>query len=287
MRTTAYSDLLSHTTALCGLSDAAGGELQANSGLLLNRFLARRLKQCWEMAWWPETLRSQLRYYRQIWTEGEIYQAGEEVYYPTTRLYYRCITTSGAIPTYTPNWTALVTTEIDLYVSMTQRGQDEIGKIRFVGIDDPAEAVKPRSVPYILTADGIKPIGNLRVDSVYVQFQLPVSLLRGADFVAGATYPAGARVYFTTAAGEGDFYTATSATVAGETPEAAPAKWAKQEIPEWLRDAVAQYAAADYLRSAGSRDLAPAEEAAADLALARAITAGGLGSPTTPRFRAA
>lgn len=287
MRTTAYSELLSHATALCGLSDPAGNELQANTGLLLNRFLARRLKQCWEMAWWPETMRSQLRYYRQIWTGGEIYQQDEEVYYPVTKLYYRCLATTTSTPDYAPKWTALVTAEIELYVGLTQRGQDEIAKIRFVGIDDPTEAVAPRAVPYILTGNGVKPIGSPRVDSVYLWFQLPVPMLRGTEFVITSPYVAGARVYFTNAAGEGDFYTAPGATAIGETPATHPAKWTKQAIPEWLRDPVAQYAAADYLRASGTRDLAPAEEGAADLALARAITASGLGSPAAPRFRAA
>ena len=285
MRTTAYSELLAHATMLCGLADPSGSELQSNTSLVLNRALARRLKQCWEMAYWPETLRSQLRYYRPVWAAGT-YAAGTELYYAPTTLYYRAIDTTSALPTDATHWTESPV-DFNPYVALTQSGQDEIGKIRFVGLDDPTEAVGPRGVPYLLTMNGIEPIGNVRVSSIYIYFQLPAPLLRGATYVATASYAAGARVYFTASSGEGDYYTCLAAANAAESPESTSAKWAAQAIPEFLRDPVAQYAAADYLRSSGNRELAPAEEAAADATLARAITSSGLGSPFLPRFRAA
>lgn len=289
MRTTSYADLLSHTTALAGLSDPTSTQLATGTNLALKRFIQRRVRQCWEMAWWPETMRSQERFYRADYAAGTAYVATDEVYYPTTGLYYRALTsTTGNAPTDATKWEESPT-DFDPYISLTQTGKDAIGKVRFVGLDDPLATIPPRSVAWQLTTLGIEPLGSTVAVSVYVWFQLPAPLLTGTDYASGTAYSAGATIYYSsaTAGYEGDFYTCLTATSAGQTPETHSAKWEKQAIPSAIYDAVAHYATADYLRSSGQREAAPLEESAADAALARAITSGGMHTATNLRHAAA
>lgn len=289
MNATTYFEVLAHTCALAGLGDPSTDELLDGTRTRLQRAIQRRVRQCWEMAWWPETMRSQERFYRADYVGATAYATDDEVYYPATGLYYRALSaTTGNLPTNATYWTASPT-DFDPYISLTQTGQDAIGKVRFVGLDDPLTDVDPRKVAWMIGANGIEALGTVVAASLYVWFQLRAPALKGGDFSATATYAAGDTIYYesTTAGYEGDYYTCLAATTAGQDPADTPAKWAKQEIPTAFVQAVAHYAAADHLRAEGSRETAILEEQAGDGALARAITSSGLHVATHAHFRAA
>jgi hypothetical protein len=346
MRLTSYFDLLAHTCALAGISAPEGEDLQVATSRQLHRFLQRRLRLVWEMAWWAETMRSQERFYRRTYSSTTAYTAGTEVYFPLSGAYYRAVnSTTGNAPAtgsgpYTTqvaywwlcadpvvyvdwaastsysygavvrtaadgrfwalktihtsgstfdstNWTEVAA--FDPYISLDQTDQDAIGKVRLVSEDDPLAEPSPRRTPWEYGSQGIEILGPTVPASVYVWFQLPPPALTGADFVAASTYAVGATIYYASATVgfEGDYYTCVTATTAGQDPEDTAAKWEKQEIPLVLRDAIAHYAAADYLRTGPNRADAYAEEQAADVTLARTLAAAGSTSNAAPRFRAA
>lgn len=289
MRLTSYFELLAHTCALAGISAPEGEDLQVATSRQLHRFLQRRLRLVWEMAWWAETMRSQERFYRADYAAGTAYTTGQEVYYPTTELYYIALSsTTGNAPTNATYWAAVGDT-FDPYISLDQTGEDAIGKVRLVSEDDPLAEPSPRRTPWEYGSQGIEILGPTVPASVYVWFQLPPPALTGADFVAASTYAVGATIYYASATVgfEGDYYTCVTATTAGQDPEDTAAKWEKQEIPLVMRDAIAHYAAADYLRTGPNRADAYAEEQAADQTLARALAAAGSTTNAAPRFRAA
>lgn len=223
--------------------------------------LNARLKTAWEHYWWPELMRSELRYYRDAYSSATTYAVGAQVYYATTGAYYECILISTAnAPSNATYWTQ--TMDLSAYISLDQTGQTAIGQVRGVYVDDPMSVEDPRRLPYLLGSTGIQVIGDTVPKSVYVWFQLRPNEFLGADYSATAIYASGSTRYYasTTAGYEGDYWVTTATTAAAESPESAAAKWSRLEFPIWLREAVAHGTYTDWLRLDGAADLALAED---------------------------
>lgn len=62
------------------------------------------------------------------------------------------------------------------------------------------------------------------------------------------------QVYFEDEDGVGDFYDCLSAASAGQSPTTHPSKWAKIEIPAFLRSAIVEMASGQLQQSDGQSD---------------------------------
>lgn len=262
MRRCSYRSTLDRAVGLAGFTV---DNLTATPRAQFNTKIVGRLKDGWEVAWWPELMRSQLRYYRDVWTATAFLSAAE-VYHSGTGAYYRAnLATTGAdVPGVSSKWTLI--TDIDAYVSLDQTGLTPIGEVRGVYLDDPQTTDEPRRIPFVLGQNGIQVTGGTVPKSVYVWFRIRMPDFRGADFSPTTTYAAGVTRYYSDSSSadfEGDFWTTVATTLANEHPQSTPAKWTRLEFPLWLRDAVAHGAYADWLRLDGAGDLAIAEDGVA------------------------
>jgi hypothetical protein len=127
---------------------------------------------------------------------------------------------------------------------------------------DPQLTTKVVKLPFVVTNEGIA-FRQLRQSPAYVwlQFRLPRPLLDGEAFDASLVYTAGQSVYYTSATtGKGNFYVAQEATTAGDTPESAPAKWSRVEIPYLFRGYLIQGGYLDWLTGNGQNEKAVALE---------------------------
>lgn len=234
--------------------------------------IAARLKTYWEKAWWPELTPVELRYFRDAYNGATTYAIGDEVYYAATDRYYTAIAGStGNLPTNAIYWTA--TTELDAYISLDQTGLTAIGEVEGVYIDDPRIYREARRLPYVLNQNGVQVLGVNVPKSVYLRFRQRAPELLGADYAAATAYGSGVTRYYTsaTAGYEGDFWTTTTATTAGDSPESQPTKWTRLEFPLFLRECTAHGAYADWLRLDGASDLAVIEDDQADAKLSTEI----------------
>lgn len=211
------------------------------------------------------------------WLDVTAYAVGDIRRNPVDGRFYQCFlshTSSGTIDTSKFG----ILTQFDPFVSRTQASLTVIGEFLGMYLDDPRLHRRPRRVVYVTDGLGAHVLtapttrwnrcnGDFTVPpEVYVKFRIPCPEFRGEMFDVLAIYVASSDVvYFegTTTNLEGDFWSCVTNTVAGESPETTPAKWARLEFPAWLRTPVARRAFADWLRYGGARDAATAEDGAA------------------------
>lgn len=231
----------------------------------LNRSIQRRARAAWLRDWWPELMRSEERRLRDTWSAAA-YAEGDQVWHEDTAAYYEAndATLSSDLPGTASNWTLL--TELNPYVGLEQPGETAIGLVRGVYDEEPAFATDPRRLLWAMGENGIHLLSEAVPASVWVWFKLREGEFNGADYSAAATYASGARKFYasSTVGYEGDYWTATAATTAGQSPETHPSKWERVEFPAFLRPHVAQAAYADWLRADGQTDKAMAEEQEAE-----------------------
>jgi hypothetical protein len=271
MESCTYYTVLDRAAALAGFTATS---LTATPRAQFNTKITARLKTYWERAWWPELMRSELRYYRDTWTP-QTYTAPSQVYDAATNKYWENLTLNAAnidVPGVSPKWT--VVAKLDPYIAYKQAGLTALGKVRWVTMEDPMELEDREltKLPFLLGVNGVQVQGETVPNAVFLYYRLRVPPFYGPDYLATAAYPINQMVYYVSATAapgfEGDYWTAVSATVAGENPETTPAKWRVQEFPAWLRECVARGAYSDWLRLDGAGEAAMAEEGMADAALA-------------------
>ena len=85
-------------------------------------------------------------------------------------------------------------------------------------------------------------------------------MLTGDVLSLTQVYTAGQQVYYDSNAGPGNFYTATTTTNAGDTPDTQPSKWSMVQIPYIFRQYLIEGGFADWLASDGQLDKANARE---------------------------
>lgn len=267
MRHASYNSVLTRVLGLAGIKPA---DLTAEEDTLLNGYINTALKLAWEFYWWPELMRSELRYYRDPYDAATAYVAGDEIYYATTGKYYTCILAStGNLPTHTTYWEEA--TELDAYIELEQEGETAIGEVRGVFWDDPLTTERPRRIPHLLGPSGIHLPGTSLPLSAYVYFRLRPSEYTGADYNASTAYTVGQTMYYSsgTVGYDGDYWECITATSIGQNPETHAAKWSRIQFPAWLKEAVAGRAYAEYLitDSAPQESRDRAEASAAGLLL--------------------
>jgi len=261
-----YARLLTRVLALAGTNAGTTDSTDlAQIGSLLNG----RFRQYFEHYWWPETMLCEVRPYRPAYAAGTTYAEGDEVYYATTGLYYTAVgATTGNAPSNGAYWTLL--TSIDpAEVPYTATGLTSIGLVRQVSATDPQGPTGARRLPFALTGTGVRVLGDAVPTLPWVWYQKRAPDLYGATYSAVATYAAGDMIYFASGTGtyEGDYWLCLSAPSAAQTPLTHAAKWARQEVPDFLLDPVAYGTAADLYRAGGKTDLAPYLEDKAETTL--------------------
>jgi hypothetical protein len=78
MRTVNYNEVLQLVSELAGFTYST---LPADLALRLRGHISRRLREIWECDYWPELTRMEERRYRPVWTAGDTYTAGTEVFF--------------------------------------------------------------------------------------------------------------------------------------------------------------------------------------------------------------
>lgn len=146
-------------------------------------------------------------------------------------------------------------------IEYEQAGQNVIDTVLEVYDGSPYLANPSGRIPWTLTADGIQLIGQTTVTGVWVYYRKQCPEFTGADYSASATYAAGDSMYYTDAAGKGNYYVCVSATTAGQNPDSNAAKWTRQELPYDFLEYVIHSSYADWLRSDGQNDKAAQADA--------------------------
>jgi len=99
--------------------------------------------------------------------------------------------------------------------------------------------------------------------SVWVEFRKRRPELAGEPWRNDAVYTSGQQVYFVDSKEAGNFFVCQAETVAGESPESAPAKWSVVEIPYFLKGYLIQAGYADWLEADGQSSKAGVAESKA------------------------
>lgn len=123
-----------------------------------------------------------------------------------------------------------------------------IGEVFAVTSADPALDAGYRSFrPYYDDFGVIVPDATA---TVWVRHRLKLPQFLGDDYDSTTTYAVGDQMLFT----DGDFYEATAATSAGESPTTDPGKWAQVELPARFTEYLVNGAVADALRMDGNHE---------------------------------
>jgi hypothetical protein len=201
-------------------------------------------------AWWAE---SDASYSGNDWAASTVYAVGNRVLNTTDQRYYQCHTahTSGASFDSTKFG---VLTPFVRSIDYEQTGKTPVGEVKQVWDQDPKVFETADPIPFDLT-DTIVVRGSETI--VYLEFRKRAPDYSGSTYSATATYAVNDQIYFT----DGDFYKCLTATIAGESPTSAAAKWERLDFPLILKEAVAQGAYADMLKEDGQTEKAAIEKA--------------------------
>ncbi len=277
MDTVPYQQVLREAAGLAGFTL---DQLSATPKTQLKTFISRRAREYWRRGWWAQLMHAEERFYRSDYAAGTTYATGDQVYYATTAKYYEALqATTGNLPTNATYWEEV--TELDAYVALAQAGENEIGDVRLVSPDNPAEIHDPRTQPFRLIGDRIYILGEDVPSSVYVWYREPAPRWIGDDFDATAAYGVGEIVYYESDPAdydpdfEGDFFECVATTTAGQSPETVAASWSRIEFPAFLAESVAQAAYADFVRQDGNPAVARLEQSEAERLLLLALHRDG------------
>lgn len=253
METVTHRQVLELWAELCGLNPNVSAQDRAT----FNRFFVRVARRGWEWEWWTPLMQLEERFYRDAWS-AQSWASGAEVWHSATNSYYRATsaTVAGDVPGASPKWLALST--LDPYVARDQAGQTPIGAFRSLWLDNFRTNRRARQLRWELDERGASITSDDYPRSVWVYFRPRCPEWRGADYAAASTYSSGRILYYASATPgfEGDFWQALAAINQNDSPEAAPAKWRKLEIPAFLCDFAAQGAAIGFLQGDGQLEKA-------------------------------
>jgi len=99
VRTASYESILKATADLCGLDRT---NIPVADFYQLRAAHDRRLQTAWEFDYWPDLIRTEKRYYRDLWVSGTSYAQSTatvpvEVFYAATGLYYQCLKATNSV----------------------------------------------------------------------------------------------------------------------------------------------------------------------------------------------
>lgn len=141
-------------------------------------------------------------------------------------------------------------------VSLTESAETEIGEVFACWRDDPYDTAYPRSVPYLITENGIQFFEGQTYDPTYIYFRKRKPEFTGDDYDAATAYAVDDKVLY-----DGRFYICIL-TSTGNLPTNAT-YWSELEIPYIFLEYVVAAAYADWLVADGQLDKAGAVASAA------------------------
>lgn len=195
-----------------------------------------------------------------------------------TNFYQRIVFTGAPEPVWVAaNWGLLALFERNIVWNQSWM-PNVIGEFLGAWDQNPRITTKLCKLPYTLDQDGAQ-FTQLRnkfnygwipasanFSYVWLLYRIQRPLLTGDVVSLTTTYAAGAQVYFKSASGTGNFWTAIAPTV-GQTPDTTPAQWTLVQLPYIFRSYLIEGGYADWLTSDGQADKAGAREGMANAAL--------------------
>lgn len=124
MVTVDFKDILYHVADNVGLDQV---NIQTEEYRIIRDGVSDGLQRAWEVEKWPDLLRVEKRYFRDIYDNTVAYAIGKEVYYPKKKLYYHTIKAStGNVPTTLGSWAE----------SLTQYSADDYDNAKAYAVGD-------------------------------------------------------------------------------------------------------------------------------------------------------
>lgn len=171
------------------------------------------------------------------------------------------------------------TADVNNVVSLTQASETEIGEVIQCWRDDPFATSLPRTIPFLITSDGIQFLDGAVYDPTYIYFRKRKPNYDGDDYDAATAYAVGDQVYYTT---NGRFYICT-ATSTGNAPTNT-SYFDELEIPYAFLEYAVAGAYADMLAADGQQDKATAAQRFAQEILFLEIDKAGRQQSQQPLF---
>lgn len=229
--------------------------------VLFRGAMNRRLREAYELEFWPDLMTIEKRYWRDIWLPATTYADGAEVYFSTGEKYYT--NSSGGNTTGTPgtsaDWTDLK--DYITYVSHTQVGQTEIGATYRGTSKDPRNSLDYETYPFEIKDLGVV-FPYVDKSCIYLEFRKRSPELKGDKFDSSKTYYPGQQVFHegSDSRDVGEFYEVASGVVSTtNTPSTngtVHADWKKVDIPYIFGAYLEKAIAADILLLDEKPDLA-------------------------------
>jgi hypothetical protein len=214
-------------------------------------------------AWWAEC---QTGYSAALWLTAVAYNVGDKVQNPGDLEYYQCFTAHTSGGSFDATKFGLLT-PFDRYVSLDQVNADgslatPIGEVFRATDKNPKLTTKVVDFPYWLSENGVQ-FSTLKhaISFAWLYFRKRRPALVGDAWDSTASYSSGRQVYYvgvgsSIVLGVGNFYTATTTTAAGESPETTPAKWSLVQLPYIFRGYLITGGFADWLTGDGQANKA-------------------------------
>lgn len=162
--------------------------------------------------------------------------AGTIVRNPIDGRYYMCHTAHTSGVSFDSTKFGILT-NFDPYVGYEQTSQTAFSVVRNVWNGNFRTTRPAARLPWEYDERGVRLTGTVVPSSVSVQFRKRCPSWKGSDWSNGVLATGITRYYSSTTDGfDGDFYTTLSATLAADSPEVAPTKWTKIQIPSFLSD---------------------------------------------------
>lgn len=214
-----------------------------------------------QTTYWEESSRS---YQADTFSATASYSKGNRVSY-ADQVYQVFVAgpITGVLPTDNTQWALL--TNFDQYVLYGQPGKTAIGIVAAAWNLNPRTTTRGIELNWNLSDVGVQ-ISSPNAFA-WLDYRIRCPKLTGDMFDTTATYASGDQVYFSSASTPGNFYTANTATAAGESPDSQPAKWDVIQIPRNFHKPLVHGIAADWIKGPGGGS---PEDLAEQLALAQA-----------------
>ena len=210
-----------------------------------------------QAAYWAECATS---YSAVDWADATVYAVGDQRRNPDDDRIYQCHTAHTSSGSLDSTKFGILTPFLP-YVGWEQTGETALGTIREVWAENPRTyANRARPLRWEPDHLGVRCIELALPDRVFIEFRRRCPVWSGATWSAGVLTSGLTRYYSSSTAGyEGDYWTTNTTTLSGDSPEVAPTKWDKVEIPAFLCDFAAQGAAIARLQGEGQLEKALAE----------------------------
>lgn len=218
-------------------------------------FMDDRCRESWEMYDFLEITETEERAFRDDYDSSICYAAGDYVWDPCTRKYYRAVMDGVGGPLSNVNIWASVPVASPCYIEWRQTNKTPIGAGFKAYNLNPYEDPNAQEIPFIISRRGLEFDPRSAPATVWLQFRLPYPGLAMFQWSISNTYSAGDAVLY-----NGDSYHSVVDGNLGFPPDSSATAWKLFRIPYVLSKFVYQAAYSDTLVVNGQNEKAPVEE---------------------------